>query len=312
MKITRFPSNPGPAAWDAILPKPASFGALEADESTDWLIIGAGFAGLAAARRLSQICPTDKITVIDALRVGEGPAGRNTGFMIDLPHDLASSDYGGDLSTDRATIERNRAAISFADEMVQELGIPDEAFRKVGKINGAASAKGMQHNAEYAAHLQNLNEPSEMLDAHQMREITGSNYYHGGLFTPGTVVLQPALFVRSIAEKLRSNRIKIYEQSKVISLMRTRTEWHAQTPKRQDQSAQSDPRGQRSRAKLWPLQTPPCACLHIRFHDQSAGPANAQRRSQLGHHACRPFGQHNAPDHHQKRRAHHHPQSLHL
>jgi glycine/D-amino acid oxidase-like deaminating enzyme len=148
MKVTRFPSNPGPAAWDAILPARVRFGALEADETTDWLIIGAGFAGLAAARRLSQLCPSDKITVLDALRVGEGPAGRNTGFMIDLPHDLASSDYGGDVSADKSIIARNRAAIAFAQDMVNALGVPPEAFQKVGKINGAASAKGMQHNKE--------------------------------------------------------------------------------------------------------------------------------------------------------------------
>ncbi len=231
MKVTGFPSNPGPAAWNAILPTRASFGALEADETSDWLVIGAGFAGLAAARRLSQLCPSDKITVLDALRVGEGPAGRNTGFMIDLPHDLASSDYGGDVSADKSTIARNRAAIAFAQDMVDALGVPRDAFQKVGKINGAASAKGMQHNAEYAAHLTQLGEPSEALDARQMQNITGSTYYHGGLFTPGTVMLQPALFVRSIAQKLRSNRLKIYEQSKVVGLERHNGLWHARCEK---------------------------------------------------------------------------------
>lgn len=229
MKITRFPSNPGPAAWDAILPARDGFGALETDEIVDWLVIGAGFAGLAAARRLAQLCPDDKITVLDALRVGDGPAGRNTGFMIDLPHDLASSDYGGDLEADRATIAHNRSAMSFAREMVHEWDLPDEAFREVGKINGAAGAKGMAHNAQYAAHLSKLGEPSELLDAAQMREITGSTYYQGGLFTPGTVMLQPALFVRAVAAKLRSNRVTLYEQSPVRSLERVGGIWNART-----------------------------------------------------------------------------------
>ena len=231
MKVTRFPSNPGPAAWDAILPPRDGFGALDTEESADWLIIGAGFAGLAAARRLSQLCPSDKITVLDALRVGEGPAGRNTGFMIDLPHDLASSDYGGDVEADRAIIARNRAAMAFAQDMVEALGVPSHAFQKVGKINGAARAKGLAHNAEYAAHLARLGEPSEQLDAQNMREITGSSYYSGGLFTPGTVMLQPALFVRSVASKLRSNRVTVYEQSKVTSLTRANGLWHAQCEK---------------------------------------------------------------------------------
>jgi len=231
MKVTRFPSNPGPAAWDAILPARDGFGALSAHETADWLVIGAGFAGLAAAHRLSQLCAGDKITVLDALRVGDGPAGRNTGFMIDLPHDLASSDYGGNVDADRATIARNRAAISFASDMVREWDLPDEALRKSGKINGAASIKGMHHNTDYAAHLDALGEPSEMLDAQQMQDVTGSHYYQGGLFTPGTVVLQPALFVRSVAQRLRSNRVNIYEKSAVRSLDRINGIWHARTDK---------------------------------------------------------------------------------
>ena len=229
MKITRFPSNPGPAAWEAILPARAPFPALETDETVDWLIIGAGFAGLAAARRLSQARAGDRITVLDALRVGEGPAGRNTGFMIDLPHDLASNDYGGSLDADRATIARNRAAITFAEDMMRDLDLPKGAFQKIGKINGAASAKGMVHNAQYAVHLNALNEPSELLDAKQMCEITGSTYYQGGLFTPGTVMLQPALFMRSVAQKLSSNRVTLYEQSAVRALDRVGDMWHART-----------------------------------------------------------------------------------
>ncbi|MCA9772984.1 MAG: FAD-dependent oxidoreductase, partial [Myxococcales bacterium] len=49
-------------------------------------IIGAGFAGLAAARRLAQLRPQDTVVILEARAVAEGPAGRNSGFMIDLPH----------------------------------------------------------------------------------------------------------------------------------------------------------------------------------------------------------------------------------
>ena len=57
--------------------------------NADYLIIGGGFAGLSAARRLNQLEPTAKIVVLEACDIGEGPAGRNSGFMIDLPHNLA-------------------------------------------------------------------------------------------------------------------------------------------------------------------------------------------------------------------------------
>ena len=68
--------------------------------NADYLVIGAGFAGLSAARRLNQLQPDAKIVVLEACEVGEGPAGRNSGFMIDLPHDLSSDDYLGSVEKD--------------------------------------------------------------------------------------------------------------------------------------------------------------------------------------------------------------------
>ena len=229
MKVRSFPKTPGPPAWDAILPQGQTYPELRETQTVDWLVIGAGFAGLSAARRLQERAPTDRITILDAKRIAEGPSGRNTGFMIDLPHDLASEDYGGNVEKDRATIAQNRAAIDFAKQTVESFDMPPEAFRDVGKINGAASAKGMTHNSDYAKHLENLGEAHEMLDAKMMHEITGTRYYQGGLFTPGTVMLQPALYIRALAQNLLSNRLQIYENSPVQSLEHEQGLWVAST-----------------------------------------------------------------------------------
>ncbi|MGF1562099.1 MAG: NAD(P)/FAD-dependent oxidoreductase [Geminicoccaceae bacterium] len=227
--VSRLPKDPGPAGWHCLLPEPQAATPLEGTQTADWLVIGAGFAGLAAARRLSQLCPGDRITVLEAKRVGEGPAGRNSGFMIDLPHDLASDDYGGALENDIAQTKANRRGIAFAQDMAEAFGLSAEAFALSGKINAAASAKGDQHNRDYARHLSAMGEAHEHLDADQMRAITGSDYYQSGLFTPGTAMIQPALFVRDVAAGLRSNRIAILEHSPVTALEK-RGDWCATTP----------------------------------------------------------------------------------
>ena len=223
--------NPGPSAWNELLPEREPLPSLSSNLTSDWLIVGAGFAGLSAARRVLQEAPNDSVVILDAQGLASGPAGRNSGFMIDLPHDLASDDYGGQIENDSKTIKQNRYAINFAKETVEALQLPKECFKEIGKINGAATAKGMRHNHDYAKHLSKLGEKYEYLDANSMKDITGTNYYKGGLFTPGTVMIQPALYIRALGEKILSNRVRLYESSPVEELNKIGSDWQAKTPK---------------------------------------------------------------------------------
>ncbi len=230
MMVSRLPKDPGPAAWDRLLELRGPAISLQEHTRADWLIIGAGFAGLAAARRLSQLCPADRIVVLDACRVAEGPAGRNSGFMIDLPHDLSSADYGGALDADMTLTADNRHAIAFAADMARDFGLGEDIYSPCGKINGAATAKGVRHNEEHAAHLAKMGEPYKMLDAQAMRDLTGTEYYRSGLYTAGTAIIQPAAYMRGVARGLTSNRVQIFESSPVTSLTRD-GDWKADTPK---------------------------------------------------------------------------------
>ena len=229
MKVTRLPTDPGPAAWDAILPDGPRYPVLERAMTADWLVIGAGFAGLAAARRLRMLHPADTVVLLEARRLAEGPAGRNSGFMIDLPHNLVSEDYAGALESDRAHTAMNRAAIAFAAQAAEEYGFSPETFVRSGKTNAAASDKGTKHNRDYAAHLTALGEAHELYDAGQMRDLSGSSYYQSGLYTPGTAMLQPALYVREMAAGLSAQGVSIFEGSPVTHLSRNSTTWTAAT-----------------------------------------------------------------------------------
>lgn len=227
----RLPQHHGPAAWSVILcPQPPAQ-MQEGHESADFTIIGGGFAGLSAARRLLQLQPDARIALLEAGRIGEGAAGRNSGFMIDLPHDLASDDYSG-AGDDRLMISLNRQAIRFAKGAVQDYGIDANYFDPAGKVNGAASATGHDHNLSYAKHLDSLGEASEMLDQQQMFDLTGSRHYRSGLYTPGTVMLQPAGYVRGLAQGL-AQKIALYENSPVTGFTRTGQSWSVTTPKGQ-------------------------------------------------------------------------------
>ena len=219
MNQIKLPKNPGDTGWKEILPKRKVNSKLSDHINADYLIIGGGFAGLSAARRLNQIDNKAKIALLEACQIAEGPAGRNSGFMIDLPHNLASDDYVGSLDKDREQTLINRSAIEFAKSASEEYEMPPEAIQLVGKTNAAATSKGMNFNTEYAKHLDKTSESYKVLDAQDMKDLTGIDYYMNGLWTPGTAMLQPALYIQSLADGVsKNNNTTIYENSPVISL----------------------------------------------------------------------------------------------
>lgn len=227
--VSRLPVHTGPAGWDAILPAALPRASLRGDVTCDIAIIGAGFAGLSAARHLRHIAPDARVIMLDAGRVAEGAAGRNSGFMIDLPHELTSHDYAGaGEAQDRILTRLNRHAIDWAAAAVQDYAIPAGYFQRSGKINAAASDVGMRANASYASHLTRLGEPHEMLDAQAMQAVTGSAYYGGGLFTPGTAMLQPAGYIRGLADGLAKDGVTIFERSPIVQFDSAGAGWRLQ------------------------------------------------------------------------------------
>ncbi len=226
----KLPTHRGPAAWSAILGAQPPAVELDKDLTADVVVVGAGFAGLSAARRLTQLDPKARVVVLEAGRVAEGAAGRNSGFMIDLPHDLASDDYAG-AGDDKTMIALNRQAIAFARSAVEQYQIDRNFFDEVGKVNGAFGDTGHAHNVSYARHLETLGENSEMLDPAQMRELTGSRHYQSGLFTPGTVMLQPAGYVRGLAAGLAGDDVAIFENSPVLGFEKSGSDWVVRTGK---------------------------------------------------------------------------------
>ncbi|TPE51754.1 NAD(P)/FAD-dependent oxidoreductase [Amaricoccus solimangrovi] len=232
--MTRVPSLPadtGRSGWEALSRRPFPARGLDTEVTADWLVIGAGFAGLSAARRLSQRAPGARIVVLDARELAQGPAGRNSGFMIDVPHNLAAGEYSSaDAGGTRLEMHRNRLAIAFAKEAAAEYGMPRETFDPCGKINAAASERGLKHNEDFAASLEAIGEPVARIDAAEIRAITGSDYYRGGLFTPGAVQIQPADYIRAFAAGL-GEKIDLYENSPVVELARNAGAWVARTPR---------------------------------------------------------------------------------
>lgn len=84
--IRRVPHDDTTNGWSKLLahrqPKPS----LKSRIVTDWVVVGAGLAGLPAARRLAENRPNDRIVLVDASAAGETASGCNSGFAIGVSH----------------------------------------------------------------------------------------------------------------------------------------------------------------------------------------------------------------------------------
>ena len=75
--------NDNECSWINDLNPRLNINILKKNEDCDWLIVGAGFTGLSAARKLGQLYPNQKIILADAQLAGEGASGRNSGYLVD-------------------------------------------------------------------------------------------------------------------------------------------------------------------------------------------------------------------------------------
>jgi glycine/D-amino acid oxidase-like deaminating enzyme len=211
--ISSLPSNDASNGWNRILPPRSPRPPLQGRKRADWVVIGAGFAGLAAARRLAENRPEESIALIEAHEVAENASGRNSGFAIDVPHSASGS--LGEIENSERYIRLSRAAIAYLQKQVTHHSI-DCDWAQRGKYHAAVSARGSQEMLEpFAKELETLGEPMRWLDADKLKRELGSPYYYSAVFTPGCVLLNPAALTRGLAASLPPN-VTLYEHSPVL------------------------------------------------------------------------------------------------
>ncbi|HRC87857.1 MAG TPA: FAD-dependent oxidoreductase, partial [Thermoanaerobaculia bacterium] len=134
-----MPVDDGRSGWLRWLEPPGAYRALAGKVRVDCAVVGAGFTGLALARRLHELRPGWRIAVVDAQRAGTGASGRASGFVVDLVDFTAALD-----AEDRARYVRvARAGIAELRRLVAELGI-DCWWDETGWMRAARGPRGMR------------------------------------------------------------------------------------------------------------------------------------------------------------------------
>lgn len=211
--VRRLPKNDKTCGWNAILEIRTPSKELQGTHHYDWLIIGGGYAGLAAARNLAEKNPRSKIAVLEACEVGENASGKNSGFAIDLPHYSENNLLPKEIASQE--IELYRYAINQLDTTIKNQGIQCD-WQKSGRYHAAVTKEvGDKILEKYRKNLDHWDEEYSYLERKSLKEELGTNYYYSAIFTPGTYLLNPAALVRGLADSLPEN-VDLYENSPVI------------------------------------------------------------------------------------------------
>ncbi|KIY42257.1 oxidoreductase [Pseudomonas sp. 10-1B] len=215
MDIRLKPHDDRTNGWSAILPPRQAHAPLDQRIKADWLVIGAGYAGLAAARRLAHNRPNEHIVVLEAGEAGDNASGRNSGFAIDVPHNVGSSTAELEKAANYKRLMK--AGIAYLDDIVRARQIACDWSEK-GKYHCAAAPQLAETLLRQHAHeLDTLGEPYQWLEQAELARRLGTSFFHAGIYTPGCILLNPAALTRGLADTLPEN-VTLYENSAVTRL----------------------------------------------------------------------------------------------
>ncbi len=195
--------------WYAILPQPAPANRLKGQQVADWVVVGAGVTGLAAARRLAELAPEARIILLDSYRVGYGASVRNAGFIIDTPHLTEEFDHNDNRRVSRLVI----AGLAELEGHVRKHNIDCEWSQR-GHLTAVVQGKKAKKLRATVRTLDAIDEKYEWLDREALANVVGTDHYHAAVLTPRSVMVNPAAMCRGLGETMPDN-VEVYEESPV-------------------------------------------------------------------------------------------------
>ena len=209
MKIT----NDSNCSWVNDL-SPRVFKSLYKDEYCDWLIVGAGFTGLSAARKLGELNKSQKIILVDAQLAGEGASSRNSGYLVDTTlNDGFTSNK--DLENYKKKTDIYALGIGTVKKFINEYQV-DCDWNECGKFFATSKKEDKKILLNFSKILTKLNFENYLLNNKELTNRLGTNFYNIGLYTKGGILLHPGKLVRAMINALPNN-VKLYENSCLLN-----------------------------------------------------------------------------------------------
>jgi glycine/D-amino acid oxidase-like deaminating enzyme len=212
-------TNDNGCSWIKDLTPRTNIKTLQSNDDSEWLIIGAGYTGLSAARKLGQLYPNQKIIIVDAQLAGEGASSRNSGYLVDTTlNDGFTSNK--ELDSYKKKTDIYDLGINFVKKFINEYQV-DCDWNECGKYFASSKIEDEKILRNFSNTLSKLGFKHNLLSNNELSKRLGTNFYNIALHTKGGVLLHPGKLVRAMIDVLPKN-VCLYENSSLLNWNKTK------------------------------------------------------------------------------------------
>ncbi len=202
--------------WSAVSPPSPPLAALDRDIDVDTVVIGAGFTGLSTALHLAE--DNIDVVVLEAVEPGWGASGRNNGQVIPTltrpdPDSIIANH--GDAGERFVHLLRDSATYLF--DVVRKYELAAEA-EQTGWIQPVHTPGRIRIAEQRVQQWSKHGAPVELLSIEQVRDLTGSNLWHGGWTNPTGGHVNPLALARELARVAVDAGARIFIKTPAQSL----------------------------------------------------------------------------------------------
>ena len=206
--------NDNTCSWINDLTPRSNIQTLSSDLDCEWLIIGAGYTGLSAARKLGQLYPNQKILLVDAQLAGEGASSRNSGYLVDTTlNDGFTSNK--ELENYKKKADIYKLGIETVKKFIKEYQV-DCDWNECGKYFASSKVDDKKILENFSDTLSKLGFEHNLLSNDDLNKRLGTNFYNTALHTKGGILLHPGKLVRAMIDTLPEN-VNLYENSSLLN-----------------------------------------------------------------------------------------------
>ena len=205
--------NDNSCGWLTNLQPRKNFKILTQNQKCDYLIVGAGYTGLSAARKLSEINSSKKIIIVDAQLAGEGSSSRNSGYLVDTTlNDGFTSNK--DINNYKKKIKIYNLGIIAVKNFIKQHQV-DCDWNECGKYFASSIINDLSKAKKFSELLSRLNFNNKILNQEDLENKLGTSFYKIAVFTEGGILINPAKLVRAMTDVLPIN-VELYENSPLV------------------------------------------------------------------------------------------------